>query len=60
MAKTRVPNAPNKSLWIIALIAGGLGTLAEFVAIDGVSNQNFWFLLVGFGLLAIGTSFKDI
>jgi uncharacterized membrane protein YoaK (UPF0700 family) len=53
-------NAPTRVVWIIALILGGLGILARFVHIPEISAYNYWLLLAGFVLLAIGTSAKNI
>lgn len=52
----RLPNAPNRTLWLIALIVGGLGILAHFVQIPELSKYNYWMLLIGFALLVFGTS----
>jgi len=54
------PSAPKKNLWIIALIVGILGIVAHFVAIQNVSQYSVWLIIVGFALLAAGTSFKGI
>lgn len=53
------PTAPSKYVWIIGLILGILGITGHFVAIDFLSRYNFGFLLAGFVLLAVGTTFRD-
>jgi len=55
----KTPNAPTKGIWLAGLIIGGLGILTHFVHIDQVSEYNYWLLLIGFALLAIGTSFRN-
>ena len=54
------PSAPKSIIWIIALIVGILGIIGHFVDIPVVTDYNYWLLLVGFVLLAIGTTFKGI
>lgn len=54
----KIPNAPTKGVWLVGIIIGLLGILAHFVHIDQVSEYNYWMLLIGFALLAIGTSFR--
>jgi hypothetical protein len=53
------PTAPSKYIWIIGLILGILGITGHFVAIEFLSRYNFAFLLTGFVLLAVGTTFRD-
>jgi hypothetical protein len=52
------PAAPSKLVWIIGLLLGILGILGHFVRIDFLSIYDFWLLLAGFALLAIGTSYR--
>lgn len=52
------PSAPNKILWAIALIAGILGLLGHLISVNYLTEYSFMLVLVGFVLLAIGTSFK--
>ncbi len=52
------PSAPNKILWAIALIAGILGIIGHLMSISFLTQNSFILVLVGFVLLAIGTSFK--
>lgn len=61
MAKRKfLPSAPNQALWIIAVIVGILGILAHYIRIDTLSKYNYEMLLLGFILLAIGTTFRKI
>ena len=57
--KNMKPTAPSKYVWIIGLLLGILGIIGHFVTIDFLSHYNFAFLLAGFVLLAIGTTFKE-
>lgn len=55
-----LPNAPSKSLWIIAVVIGIIGIITHFVHVEEVSKYNFTLLLIGFILLVFGTSFKKM
>jgi len=54
------PSAPTKFVWLIALIIGIVGIIAHFVKIEFLTDINYWLLLGGFALLALGTTFKGI
>lgn len=54
-----MPSAPSQILWIIALIVGILGILAHYIRIDVLSKYNYEMLLVGFALLAVGTTLRN-
>ncbi len=61
MAKRKfMPNAPNQTLWVIALILGVLGILGHYKHIDTLSTYNYEMLLIGFVLLLIGTTFRGV
>ena len=61
MAKrTFLPSAPNKALWIIAVIIGGLGILTHFAHVDELSRYNYEMLLIGFVLLVVGTTYRKV
>jgi len=53
-------NRPKNSTWVIAVILGVLGIIGQLVAIPVVSAYAFWFVAVGFVLLALGTYFKGL
>lgn len=46
-------HAPLLAVWIISVAIGGLGILARFVKIPVASENSFWFVTVGFVVLAI-------
>lgn len=55
-----MPSAPNQTVWVVALIVGILGILGHFTQIEMLSKYNYEMLLVGFILLAIGTTYRKI
>lgn len=61
MAKKKfMPSAPNQTLWVIALIVGVLGILGHFIRLDILSKYNYELLLIGFVLLAVGTTYRKV
>jgi len=54
------PTAPKRIVWILGLLLGLLGIIGNFANLDFLTTNSFWFLLAGFALLAIGTSFKGV
>jgi hypothetical protein len=52
------PSAPNKILWAIALIAGILGIVGHLTSVNYLTEHSFMLVLIGFVLLAVGTSFR--
>ena len=53
-------SAPKKITWWIAVILGVLGILGTFVSLPFVSANAFWFVAVGFILLALATFLKNL
>ena len=58
--RTFLPSAPNKGLWIAAVIIGCLGILVHYVHVDELSKYNYEMLLIGFILLVIGTTYRRV
>jgi len=54
------PSAPKKITWIIGLICGILGIIGHFAHIQFLSEHSFTLLLIGFFLLAVGTTVKGV
>ncbi|MFE3869972.1 hypothetical protein ACFX5F_01885 [Flavobacterium sp. ZS1P70] len=54
------PSAPKKITWIIGLICGILGIIGHFAHIQVLSEYNYTLLLIGFVVLAIGTTVKGV
>lgn len=48
-------SAPKNVTWIIAVVLGVLGLLGTFGTIPLVSANAFWFVFLGFALLAVAT-----
>ena len=55
-----MPSAPNQTLWALALIVGFLGILGHYIPIDILSKYNYEMLLIGFVLLVIGTTYRNV
>lgn len=54
------PSSPTKIIWILGLVLGLLGILGHFVQIEYLSEHNYLLLLIGYILLAAGTTFKGL
>ena len=54
------PSAPKKITWIIGLISGILGIIGHFAQVQILSEYSFELLLIGFIVLAAGTTLKSI
>ena len=54
------PSAPKKITWIIGLVAGLLGIIGHFAQIQVLTEYNYELLLIGFAVLAIGTTFREL
>jgi hypothetical protein len=48
-------HAPKQTTWWIAIIAGGLGIIGKYVSLGIITENGFWFVVVGFILLVLGT-----
>lgn len=53
-------SAPKEIVWWIAVILGVLGILASFISLPFVSDNAFWFVAIGFVLLALATLLKGL
>ncbi len=51
-------NAPTQITFIISLVLAAVAVLSRFVAIQNVSVNAFWILLIGFVVLVIGCVYK--
>jgi len=58
--RTFLPSAPNKGLWLIAVLLGALGILGHYANVNVLSKYNYEMLLIGFVLLVIGTAYRRI
>ena len=54
------PSAPKKITWIIGLLCGIAGIIGHYASVKYLTGNNYVLLLIGFLVLAIGTTFRDI
>lgn len=54
------PSSPKKITWIIGIVLGLLGILGHYTYIDVLSEYNYLLLLIGFIVLALGTTFREL
>ena len=54
------PSSPTQITWIIGLVSGILGIIGHYTKVQFLTENNYVLLLVGFILLALGTTFKQI
>ncbi len=53
------PMAPSKLVWTLGLILGIVGIIGNFAKVEMLSTYSYWFLLAGFVILAVGTTFRE-
>jgi len=56
----KVPSSPKKITWIIGLILGALGIIGHYANVQILAEYEYLLLLVGFLVLAAGTTFREI
>ncbi|WP_199856378.1 hypothetical protein [Lunatibacter salilacus] len=56
----KTPSSPKKITWIIGLVAGLLGIIGNYAQVEILSEHSYTLLLVGFLVLAAGSTFRDI
>lgn len=54
------PSSPKKITWIIGIVCGLLGILGHYAYIEILSEYNYLLLLIGFTILALGTTFREL
>lgn len=54
------PSAPKKMTWIIGLTSGILGIIGHFASVQILTEHNYTLLLIGFVVLAAGTTIRGI
>jgi hypothetical protein len=54
------PSAPKKITWIIGLAAGVLGIIGHYVRVEILTEYNYLLLLIGFVVLAVGTTSREL
>jgi hypothetical protein len=53
-------NAPAQMTFLISLVLAVLGLLAVFVTIPFVTGYAFWFMTIGYVVLALGCILKGM
>ncbi|NUO80445.1 hypothetical protein HUU05_10245 [candidate division KSB1 bacterium] len=55
-------NAPNQTLWLIAVVLGIVGLLGKFSVISAaaIAGNAFWLVFAGFAVLAVATAVKGM
>jgi energy-converting hydrogenase Eha subunit C len=53
-------NAPSQTLWLIAVILGGLGIVSRYVVISGITPYSFSLLAIGFVILVVATLTRGV
>jgi hypothetical protein len=56
----KAPSSPMKITWIIGLVAGILGIIGHFAQVQFLTEYSFALIMIGFLVLAAGTTFKAI
>ena len=54
------PSSPKKITWIIGLSLGILGIIGHFAVVEFLTENNYFLLLAGFIVLALGTTFREL
>jgi hypothetical protein len=54
------PSSPKKITWIIGLSLGILGIIGHFAIVQILTENNYFLLLSGFVVLALGTTFREL
>ena len=54
------PSAPMRITWIIGLISGILGIIGHYTQVQILTEHNYMLLLIGFLVLAVGTTLKGV
>ncbi|MEO7988132.1 MAG: hypothetical protein ABI663_01245 [Chryseolinea sp.] len=57
---TSSPSSPKRITWIIGLVCGILGIIGHYVNVQILTEYNYVLLLVGFVILAAGTTFREL
>ncbi len=55
-----LPSAPNRTLWIIAVLLGVLGIILHYYQVESLSQYSYEMLVIGFLLLVLGTTMKRV
>ncbi|MDZ7359348.1 MAG: hypothetical protein ONB46_01300 [candidate division KSB1 bacterium] len=55
-------NAPNQTLWLVAVVLGVIGILGKLSIIPAaiIAGNAFWLVTAGFAILALTSLFKGV
>jgi len=56
----KATSAPKKLTWLFGLAAGLLGTTGHYFRSDILTQYNYELLILGFIILASGSTYQDI
>jgi len=54
------PSTPKKITWIIGMACGILGIIGHYAQVQILTEYNYILLLIGFLVLAAGTTFREL
>lgn len=55
-----MPSSPKKITWIIGIVSGLLGIIGHYSNIAILREYNYILLVIGFAVLAAGTTFREL
>ncbi len=53
-------NAPKFAVWVVAVVIGAAGLLGHFIVIPLATMYSFWFVAIGFLVLALATILRGL
>ena len=53
-------SAPSFGVFVLAVVLAGLGVASLYTPIPLVGEHRFWFVVAGFGVLAVGNLFRGV
>jgi hypothetical protein len=54
------PSTPKQSTWVIGMACGILGIIGHYARVQILTEYNYPLLLIGFIVLALGTTFRGL
>jgi len=54
------PSTPKRITWIIGIVCGILGIIGHYAHVQILTEYNYVLLLIGFIILAAGTTFREL
>ncbi|MEP6646390.1 MAG: hypothetical protein ABJC12_04825 [Saprospiraceae bacterium] len=58
--RTFLPSAPNKTLWLLAIILGIAGIIVHYFHVEQISSYSFELVMIAFVLLLLGTANRNM